>query len=820
MSNMASSSSMKGFSVLQPSLGAPLSWMPAVGSKELEQLINAYLPGPASAQEKRATISMDFFEFAAQTGENFKYYPVHVKAPQVTRSPASSAASASPAMSNISYGSPSQPSTPASRTASRTSAVKAQKTDYSRLPGMKILTTDGQDVTNSVSRGCKSKEQREHAHLMRVLKACDACKKKKIRCDPSHKRRSSSQTSTKAVSKPAKKAKKAPSPSASQATSASFTPAPEASFELGMDMSLDMDFGSFPPMDIDDILAFNPEPIDSTMPEDFYGAVPQDFEFFLSNEFSPAMASSNDSFDSPAQPLTPVGSGLFSHGDFTAFSETDSLAFLQADGREPSLPYMTPGATHGSNYVDFNLYSPSSSFIDEEPQKLKAGEKRKLAGPQADPTSPQSPLSDTSNSSPDSLSEARSYTGLSYTGVANNEQSRIIRSVPITLSPQESQCQVQLGQFQQDVFTGDELVGGVESSSYGDQRPFHGDNGGHTSECALSAARTHGLQPDQEIMARHAPVTAKIPPSSLARNEPSSGSLSPVSSVVSAPVSSLVKPHLVHQDEIRVRGGASVSSRTELHVFPSGPSAPLASAPISVYSLQTTVPSTASSFTLRGQAPINGELLAYGKSHRPILDDQHNPAAHPGSSPSTGFAVRQTASDSAVLFRSESEGCPSGTTTTVTSNSGLGLLSHGPQRQALHGLTVNDDVNAASSSPRRLLTNPEERDAAPFLLPVRQWPGQQCIPSSGSLALLAVFGLVSMLLIMGLTSLLHLQSPIFAHLRSTSSLVFLSGLSTLSPTQQGILDSAKSIQRRQGPPGRRPGLSFMTAAARASLACF
>lgn len=561
MSNTAGSTSgcsMKGFSVLQPSLGAPLSWMPAVGTKELEQLINAYLPGPASAQEKRAAISLDFFEFTAQTGENFKYYPIPANTSQATVSPARSAVSASPALSNMSYGSPSQPSTPAPRTASRTSAVKAEKTDYSHLPGMKILTTDGQDVTNSVSRGCKSKEQREHAHLMRVLKACDACKKKKIRCDPSHKRRSSSQVSPKAVSKPAKKTKKSPSPSASQATTASFTSAPEASFELGMDMSLDLDLTSFPSMDIDDILAFNPEPIDATLPQDFYGAVPQDFDFFLSNDFSPAMASSTDSFDSPAQPLTPVGSSLFSQGDFTTFSDASSLAFLQAGAHEPSLPYMTPEATHGSNYVDFNLYSPASSFIDEEPQKLKAGEKKQTLAKRPEPVASETlQLSETCCSSSDGLSKAPSSTGL-----ANNEQSRVNCSVSSTLSLQASQRQDQQGdQLQQDVQAGDQLVRGV--SSHEDRRSYHGDNGGHDSELAIATVtRPHGLLQSQPSMRSNSPATAAVLLSGMERTVSPTESLSPVSSSASAPVSPLMSPHMLHQNEIWGRGGAHVDSRT------------------------------------------------------------------------------------------------------------------------------------------------------------------------------------------------------------------------------------------------------------------
>jgi hypothetical protein len=55
------------------------------------------------------------------------------------------------------------------------------KAAEARLPGFSIMTKDGIDVTNSAGRGTKTKEQREHAHLMRIMKACDACKKKKIR---------------------------------------------------------------------------------------------------------------------------------------------------------------------------------------------------------------------------------------------------------------------------------------------------------------------------------------------------------------------------------------------------------------------------------------------------------------------------------------------------------------------------------------------------------------------------------------------------------------------------------------------------------------
>lgn len=64
---------------------------------------------------------------------------------------------------------------------------------------MKIMTRDGVDVTNAASRGSKTKEQRDHAHLMRIIKACDSCRAKKIRCDPSHKRRAASTTTSSAT---------------------------------------------------------------------------------------------------------------------------------------------------------------------------------------------------------------------------------------------------------------------------------------------------------------------------------------------------------------------------------------------------------------------------------------------------------------------------------------------------------------------------------------------------------------------------------------------------------------------------------------------
>jgi hypothetical protein len=55
------------------------------------------------------------------------------------------------------------------------------KTVEATIPGFQIMTKDGVDVTSSAGRGTKTKEQREHAHLMRIMKACDGCKRKKVR---------------------------------------------------------------------------------------------------------------------------------------------------------------------------------------------------------------------------------------------------------------------------------------------------------------------------------------------------------------------------------------------------------------------------------------------------------------------------------------------------------------------------------------------------------------------------------------------------------------------------------------------------------------
>ncbi|KAG6367056.1 hypothetical protein INS49_001238 [Diaporthe citri] len=526
-------SAVEGFSVYQPALGSPLQFLPAVGTKELEHLIGAYLPGPGSAQEKRATISMDFFEHSRQTGENFKYYAVVTPA-----ATPESAYNVSPVMSDLSfYSSPSQASTPAVAPAAKKPRTASQKpakattttTDFSHLPGMKILTADGQDVTNSVSRGCKSKEQRDHAHLMRILKACDACKKKKVKCDPSHKKRLASQVESKSeAAKPAKKSRKTTVSSPTE-HSAVFTPAPEASFQTDSLGLSSVDFSASMDESWDQFLTFNDEPVNAPIPQDFYGAVPQDFDFFfgMDNSFSPSMSGSSVS---SAQPLTPVSSGLLTQANDFTFNEDNALVFLQSadNSQEPNLPYLNPAGQIGSNYVDFNLFSPTSSFIDEEPQSLKSAP----------------------------ASQAQSPAGLdeqlpSSTGLAHDQQSRFDRPQSqsrSTLSPSGPEQRVPGGG--QAAGRANELIGSL---------PYHADDAGHsTARSASAVTRLQGLQTihtHTTLGCHQAPVESLSADSGLSRQS---------SSVASAPVLSQgVSLREISRDTTPVHAGNGHKERSQ-----------------------------------------------------------------------------------------------------------------------------------------------------------------------------------------------------------------------------------------------------------------
>lgn len=376
----------QGFSVYQPALGAQLQFFPAIGTRELDELVNAYIPGPASTQEKRATISLNYLEYAHLTGQTYKFYPVYtlsasVESP-VGASPLQDSGygsfNTSPVTSNWDW---THVNTASSRRSSPKSTASQQPTDFSNLPGMKIMTKDGRDVTNSASRGSKTKEQRDHAHLMRIIKACESCKKKKIRCDPSHKKRGVSST----AAQPAKVTKKTktliPEIKAPAVTPGAFA---------GQVTVPELDF----PTNSENLSASAGE--ESDMWEQFiqYPAVDDSYDFFNDPEgyFSPQSSSSVSEYSAKlATPTTdedilrrPRGTA-----DVEIAELGDSAAYL---------PFNQVDANH--DYVDFNLYSPESSFSEDERMVPIQVSKQSVSQPRSPAPNPLPPLNSSGLSNP------------------------------------------------------------------------------------------------------------------------------------------------------------------------------------------------------------------------------------------------------------------------------------------------------------------------------------------------------------------------------------------------------------------------------------
>ncbi|KAK2672995.1 hypothetical protein RAB80_010538 [Fusarium oxysporum f. sp. vasinfectum] len=338
----------QGFSVFQPTLGAQLQFFPAIGTRELDEMINAYMPGPASNQEKRASIALDYFEYAHLTGQTFKFYPIYSAADSpATASPLQdsgygSSFNTSPATSNWDWSNVNTSSS--SRRSSPKSTSSPQATDFSNLPGMKIMTKDGRDVTNSASRGSKTKEQRDHAHLMRIIKACDSCKKKKIRCDPSHKKRGVSST----AAQPAKVTKK----------TKTVAPEPKATPVVVQDAFTQL---TFPQQDfsadLDSLAAPTEQGVEPWEQFVQFPAEDDNYDFFNDPEgyFSPGSSSflSEDS----TKPVTPT-----TEQDLLRRPRDEDLAGLT--DLAAYMPFNQTESNH--DYVDFNLYSPASIFSEDE----------------------------------------------------------------------------------------------------------------------------------------------------------------------------------------------------------------------------------------------------------------------------------------------------------------------------------------------------------------------------------------------------------------------------------------------------------------------
>ncbi|KAI6377304.1 hypothetical protein MCOR25_002561 [Pyricularia grisea] len=375
---------IQGFTVFQTAPGAVLSFVPAMGTAELDQLIDAYVVQAATLQEKRAIVSMEFFTHNALTNQTHLFFPVNNPfnyVAGVTGSPASSLVDSgygssfnvSPVAQEIMTPASSAPATPVTvlqpaATAQRKNRVakpKAKATkksasaasrafahDFTGMPGMQILTKDGVDVTNS-ARGGKTKEDREHAHLIRLLKSCPTCKKKKIRCDPSHKRDLPSKSAAPEVQPAVKsRAVAAPSPASSQASNdaAQATNALKIAQPAGDFMdSLDFNFG-LDVTDIDNFLSFGAEATDN-----------MDFSFLMDEQalFTPATPNTVSPVLRNYASFSPTQSFMTSNVANVGGEQAAQLPYLQSDG-------------HVDNYVDFTLFSPASSPLGEEPQEMRS----------------------------------------------------------------------------------------------------------------------------------------------------------------------------------------------------------------------------------------------------------------------------------------------------------------------------------------------------------------------------------------------------------------------------------------------------------------
>jgi hypothetical protein len=56
---MASTNPSTSFTITQPFLGAPLQFQPALGTKELEELIDTFVTGSARKQDKFSEVTLD-----------------------------------------------------------------------------------------------------------------------------------------------------------------------------------------------------------------------------------------------------------------------------------------------------------------------------------------------------------------------------------------------------------------------------------------------------------------------------------------------------------------------------------------------------------------------------------------------------------------------------------------------------------------------------------------------------------------------------------------------------------------------------------------
>lgn len=379
------------FTITQPFLGAPLQFQPALGSKELEELIDAYVVGDACKQDKLSTVTIDFYNHATvdiNTGSLVRRYDVMpwtfgqspsqsqssgLSPPMFTPSPASSATFADSAYSSIST--PSN-RTRGSRVAKKTKKDTTKKSAEVRLPGFSIMTKDGIDVTNSAGRGTKTKEQREHAHLMRIIKACDGCKRKKIRCDPSHRRASHTNT-------PRASTSSGPSPPQSNQSPAASTPSLSRETTHGSEQSS-------PPVDsfsIEDFVLFPEDDLNQWNPEmSIPGFDTQHHDFSMTNyenfyDFDTTFSTLNDNmlFDFPTYDQSSSFSPqqLNNTSQILSYHNTQPCGSADVNSQYISPTQPQPGLDFFESFSDIPNFSPTHTqqahpqgLPNEDPGKI------------------------------------------------------------------------------------------------------------------------------------------------------------------------------------------------------------------------------------------------------------------------------------------------------------------------------------------------------------------------------------------------------------------------------------------------------------------
>jgi hypothetical protein len=179
------------FTITQIALGSPLQFEPALGSKELDNLINNYVPGSAMPQQKRARVVLEFLNSVDALSYthpvSIRYHVPQILTPHLMPSHLSMPSMTTPSSgASYNFSAVKEETLTTSKSTgslkrSREEAAPPNASSAKRLPGFSIMTKDGIDITDLASRGPKSKEQRDHAALMRKLKACAACKKSKQR---------------------------------------------------------------------------------------------------------------------------------------------------------------------------------------------------------------------------------------------------------------------------------------------------------------------------------------------------------------------------------------------------------------------------------------------------------------------------------------------------------------------------------------------------------------------------------------------------------------------------------------------------------------